>query len=34
MISVVVVQPALTLIVRAAVQFSGWTGWSEFYRSF
>lgn len=32
--SVTAIQPVLAFIVRAAIHASGWTGWSEFYRSF
>jgi hypothetical protein len=34
MTSVIVIQPMVSLVLHAVVQFSGWTGWSDFYRSF
>ena len=33
MTGVTIIQPILTFVARAAVQLSGWTGWSEFYRT-
>ena len=33
MTALMVIQPVLNFVVQAAAQFSGWSGWSEFYRS-
>jgi hypothetical protein len=34
MTGTIVIQPVIMFLVQAAAQFSGWSGWSEFYRSF
>jgi hypothetical protein len=34
MTGTIVIQPIIMFLVQAGARLSGWTGWSEFYRSF